>query len=199
MGLIPVAAGDIAAIVTTLEMRDRPRPRPMPATPLRLVKWVRPDLDNYRTLFRRVGARWLWYSRLTMPDERLIALIHDPATEIYAVIDRAGIEVGMVELNFRKADACEIAYFALIPELTGQRHGRWMMAETLARAWRPGVNRVWLHSCTLDHPSAINFYRACGFVAVSRTIETFADPRLIGVLPVDAAPQIPLLDAETRQ
>lgn len=99
----------------------------------------------------------------------------------------------MVELDFRQPAACEISYFGLVPELAGQGHGRWLMAETLARAWNRGVERVWLHTCTLDHPGALGFYRAQGFVAIKRTIETFPDPRTSGVLPRDAAPQIPLL------
>ena len=73
------------------------------------------------------------------------------------------------------------------------------MAETLARAWRPGITRVWVHTCTLDHPSALGFYRAQGFTAIARTVETFADPRITGLLPVDAAPQIPLLDPTKRR
>lgn len=99
----------------------------------------------------------------------------------------------MVELDLRTAGACEIGYFALVPDLAGRGLGRWLMAETLARAWRPGIERVWLHTCTLDHPSALNFYRAQGFVAIRRTVETFADPRALGLLPTDAAPQIPYL------
>ncbi len=55
------------------------------------------------------------------------------------------------------------------------------------------MERVWLNTCTLDHPSALGFYRAQGFAAVARTIETFPDPRAIGLLPTDAAPQIPYL------
>jgi GNAT superfamily N-acetyltransferase len=99
----------------------------------------------------------------------------------------------MVELDFRQPATCEISYFALIPELAGQGFGRWLMAETLARAWTKGIARVWLHTCTLDHPSALNFYRAQGFTAIQRTIETFADPRITGHLPPETAPQIPLL------
>jgi hypothetical protein len=57
---------------------------------------------------------------------------------------------------------------------------------------------VWLHTCTLDHPSALGFYRAQGFTPVGRTIETFADPRVLGVLPPDAAPQVPLLARRQR-
>ena len=190
MALIPVDATEVATIVTTLEMRERPRPRPMPPAPLSLVAWVKPDPAKYRTLFARVGAPWLWFSRLVMSDEMLTAIIHDPAVSVFAVVDRAGIEVGLLELDHRQAGECEIAYFGLIPELAGQGHGRWLMAQALMRAWTASVERVWVHTCTLDHPSALNFYRRQGFTAIGRAIETFVDPRALGLLTEDAAPQI---------
>lgn len=193
MALIPVANDVLATIVTTLEMRRRPPLRPIPGSHFRLVRWERPAIDRYRTLFARVGAPWLWFSRLVMAEPALSAILDDPLIQVHAVIDPAGIEVGMVELDFRQPAACEISYFGLVPELAGQGHGRWLMAETLARAWTKGVERVWLHTCTLDHPGALGFYRAQGFVAIKRTIETFPDPRTSGVLQRDAAPQIPLL------
>lgn len=188
-----VAPGDVAGIVTRLVMATRPRPAPIPPAPLRLVRWASPVPDKYRALFRRVGEPWLWYSRLLLEDAALLAIIGDPAVEIYAAIDRAGIEVGMVELDLRQPGTCEIAYFALVPALTGQQLGRWLMAETLARAWRKGIAEVWLNTSSLDHPSALNFYRASGFRAVGRAIETFPDPRLTGLLPREAAPHIPLI------
>jgi GNAT superfamily N-acetyltransferase len=194
VSLTPVAAGELAAIVTSLEMRERPRARPLPASSFRLTRWASPSLAAYRTLFTRVGAPWLWFSRLMLDDSALGAIIGDPAVEIYAVVDRAGIEIGMLELDFRVAGECEIGFFGLITELSGKGHGRWLMAETLARAWRPSISRVWVHTCTLDHPSALNFYRAQGFVAFARAVEIFADPRLLGVLPRDAAPHVPLFD-----
>jgi len=193
MGLTVVADDEIATVVTTLAMTERPRPRPLPASRLRLVAWPEPAAAAYRALFRRIGTPWLWYSRLVLDDAALAAIIGDPAVAVFAAVDPAGIEVGFVELDFRTPDTAQIAYFGLIPELAGQGHGRWLMAETLARAWRPGVERVGVATCTLDHPRALGFYRAQGFVAVRRTIETFADPRVAGTLPRDAAPQIPYL------
>ncbi|WP_042467586.1 GNAT family N-acetyltransferase, partial [Sphingomonas sp. FUKUSWIS1] len=177
MALIPVADDVLATIVTTLEMPRKPPLRPMPTSRLRLLRWERPTLEGYRALFARVGSRWLWFSRLAMDDAALAAILRDPGIAVHAVIDPAGIEVGMLELDLRRTGACEISYFGLIPELAGQGHGRWLMAETLARAWTRGVERVWLHTCTLDHPNALGFYRAQGFVATRRTIETFPDPR----------------------
>ncbi|WP_404370929.1 GNAT family N-acetyltransferase [Sphingomonas sp. MMS24-J45] len=193
MVLTPVRDEEVATIVTTLEMRTRPPLRPLPPSPLRLVAWDRPSVEKYRALFRRVGAPWLWFSRLVMADVQVLQIIHDPKVAIFAAVDHAGIEVGMLELDFRESGQCEISYFALIPELAGKGLGRWLMAEALARAWVKDIERVWVHTCTLDHPSALNFYRAQGFVAIKRTVETFPDPRLSGHLPPDAAPHIPLL------
>lgn len=193
MGLIPVADTQVATIVTTLEMTARPPLRPMPDSHLRLVAWERPAPAKYRRLVARVGAPWLWFSRLVMDDVRLSAIIHDPDVAIFAVVDPAGIEVGMLELDFREPTACELSYVALVPELTGQGHGRWLMAQALQLAWVRWIKRVWVHTCTLDHPRALGFYRASGFVPVKRTVETFDDPRATGVLPADAAPHVPLL------
>jgi GNAT superfamily N-acetyltransferase len=193
VALTPVPPREVATVVTTLEMRARPPLRPAPDAPLRLVRWRAPTREAYRALFARVGAPWLWFSRLSMPDARLDAILRSTATEVYAVADRTGIEVGLLELDFARAGECKIAYLGLIPELAGQGLGRWLMHQALTLGWRPDVTRVWVHTCTLDHPRALGFYRTSGFVAVKRTIETFVDPRLDGTLPPSAAPHIPLL------
>lgn len=193
MPLEPVPAGRVATIVTSLEMLARPKLRPLPASPLQLVRWPAPDLAKYRALFRRVGEPWLWFSRLVMADAELRAIVGDPRVQVFAVIDRAGIEVGMLELDFREREICELAYFGLVPELAGQGHGRWLMAQALALAWTADVRRVWVHTCSLDHPSALGFYRAQGFVPYARAIETFADPRVTGHLSEGAAPHVPLI------
>jgi GNAT superfamily N-acetyltransferase len=193
VGLIPVADSQLATVVTTLEMRERPRPRPLPPSPLRLVRWDRPSPDKYRTLFRRVGAPWLWFSRLAMTDAALLEIVHHPAVCVFAALDRQGIEVGMVELDRRDPGGCALAYFGLVPELVGQGNGRWLMAHALGLAWQGGTTLLRVNTCTLDHPRALGFYQASGFVPVQRTIETFDDPRVLGLLPADAAPHVPLL------
>ena len=192
--LTPIAPGELAAVVTSLEMRERPKPRPLPASPLRMVRWKEPQVEAYRILFRRVGAPWLWFSRLLLDDAALAAIIRDPGVEISAVVDRAGIEIGLLELDFRTAGECEIAFFGLVPELAGKGHGGWLMTQALMLGWRKHVTRMWVHTCTLDHPAALEFYRRHGFVPYARAIESFADPRLLGVLPREAAPQVPLID-----
>ena len=195
MALTQVAPGQVAAVVTHLEMRDRPRPAPVPPAPFALVRWKRPDLGKYRLLFERVGAPWLWFSRLVIEDDALAVIVHDGRVEVFAVTDRQGLEIGMLELDFRQAGACELAFFGLIPELTGKGHGRWLMAQAVSLGWRRGVEMLKVHTCTLDHPAALGFYRRAGFVPIKREIEVFDDPRLRSWLPREAAPQIPLLDS----
>ncbi|WP_347270755.1 GNAT family N-acetyltransferase [Rhizorhabdus histidinilytica] len=194
MPLTEVPPHMVATVVTSLEMLERPRPRPAPNAPFRLARWKTPSTDKYRALFRRIGEPWLWFSRLVMTEAELAAIIGDPDVEIHAVEDRHGIEIGLLELDFRRRGEAEIAFFGFIPELAGKGHGNWLMAQALALGWRKDVERMWVHSCTLDHPGALGFYRRHGFVPFARAVETFADPRLAGVLPREAAPHVPLFD-----
>ncbi|CAN5449690.1 GNAT family N-acetyltransferase [soil metagenome] len=193
MSLTPVDSRQIATIVTHLEMRERPRPAPIPPSPFRLVPWKTPALEKYRALFRRVGEPWMWFSRLVMPDADVVAIIHNPAVEVYAVCDAQGIEVGMIELDFRAMPDCELSFFGLITPLAGHGHGRWMIAQARSLAWRKGVERFWVHTCTLDHPSALNFYIKSGFTPYAREVEIFDDPRLKGTMPRESSPHIPIL------
>jgi GNAT superfamily N-acetyltransferase len=190
-GLIPVPAGHVAAVVTFLEMTERPALARSVAAPFRLEAWFAFDADRYRALFRRVGARWLWFSRLAMTDTEL----RERAGEIHSVIDKAGQEVGIVELDFRTQATCHIRFLGLVPELAGRGHGPWLFEETLRRAWANGIERVEVHTCSLDHPAALSAYLKAGFRAVGRAFESFPDPRLAGVLPREAAPTIPLIEA----
>lgn len=188
MGLIDVPAGHVGAVVTYLEMLDPPPVRARIESPLRLERWDSPDPDRYRRLFERVGARWLWYSRLAMDDATLRTAIG----EVHSVIDPDGEEAGLVELDFPAPGECLIKFLGLVPALAGRGHGSWLFAETLALAWKPGVRRVRVNTCTLDHPAALPAYLKAGFTARRRAFESFPDPRLAGLLPADSAPQVPL-------
>ena len=196
MSYDPLPDSDLAAVVTYLEMRDRPAIEP-PRSTLDLKRITNPSTERYRELFRLVGAPWLWFSRLVMEDAKLAEIIQNPNVELFAVQDGNGRDVGMLELDFRQAGECELAFVGLLPELSGLGHGRWLLEEAVRRAWRDSVDRVHVHTCTLDHPAALAAYRRAGFTPFKRAIERFPDPRLLGILPADCAPQIPLLGTPT--
>lgn len=191
--LIDVPAGSVASIVTYLEMTERPRPKPGSAlVPLQLVPVTDPDLQQYRTLFRAVGGPWLWFSRLMLDDDALRARLTAPGIALYTVQLRKQ-DVGLLELDFSQEGEVEIGFFGLMPQLTGKGAGSWLMSQALALAWAKKPRRVWLHTCSLDHPKALSFYLKHGFRAYARKVEIAPDPRLSGLLPEDVAPHVPLI------
>lgn len=196
LGYLDLPPGRLATLVTFLEMTAPPKPRALPPRPeLELRLWRRPAPAAYRRLFRRVGEPWLWFSRLLLADEALAAVIHHPRVEIF-VLARSGVDIGFAELDFRTAGQCELAFFGLVPEAIGTGAGRWLMTHVLERAWRPGVSRVWVHTCHFDHPGALAFYTRSGFRPFKLAIEVFEDPRLSGLLPSTAAPHVPLVSSQ---
>lgn len=190
-GYTDIPAGKIAAVVTYLEMRGKP-PLTEPPGAGRTLDPIGADLARYRDLFRRVGAPWLWFSRLAMAPERLSALLAHPAVEAYALRDPSG-DIGLLELEFRPAGECRLAFLGLVPEAIGRGAGRHLMNEAIRRAFSAPVGRFHVQTCSLDHPAALAFYLRSGFVPYRRAVEVADDPRLAGHLPREAAPHVPVI------
>jgi GNAT superfamily N-acetyltransferase len=191
-GYTDLPAGTIAAVVTYLEMREPPAaPPPAPAAGWSLAP-LSGDLDRYRTLFGRVGESWLWFSRLVMSDAGLRSILGDPRVKAFA-LHEDGCDLGLLELDFRQPGECELSFFGVVPEAIGRGFGRVLMAEALRRAWDAPIKRLWVHTCTLDHPRALGFYMRSGFRPYKRAVEIADDPRLKGYLPPAAAPHMPPL------
>ena len=191
-GYTELAPGKIASVVTYLEMLERPVPPQESSFKVRLRRVERPSLEWYRTLYRKVGSQWLWFSRLEMTDDQLAKLLYRPTNEMF-IAEHEDKEVGMAELDRSDPPNVEITFFALYPEAIGKGLGRPLMEEILTRAWIGATTRIWLHTCTLDAPAALTFYIKCGFRPYKRAIEVADDPRLCGILPQDAAPQVPII------
>jgi GNAT superfamily N-acetyltransferase len=187
-------AGQIAAVVTHLEMRARPQLRREHTKPgeFALRRMAKPALPEYREIYRRVGEEWLWFSRLAMDDETLKTIIHDPAVEVH-VLRHRGRDEGILEIDFRKFPEAEISFLGVVGTLIGKGAGRYLMNRALEIAWNRAPKRVTIHTCTLDHPRALEFYLKTGFAPYSRSVEIADDPRLAGILPRQAAPQVPVI------
>src|SRR3712207_3508451 len=121
MTLTPLPPGHVGAVVTYLEMRERPPLRPLPVSPLRLDRGREPEPGRYGVLFARVGSPWFWYARLARDGRRL----RSEMGEVHAVVSRSGVEVGMLELDFGTRGLCRIRFLGLVPELAGRGHGKW--------------------------------------------------------------------------
>jgi GNAT superfamily N-acetyltransferase len=88
-----------------------------------------------------------------------------------------GVPAGYAELDGRVEGEIELAYFGLVPDFIGQRLGPWLLDWAVRRAWI-GARRVWVHTCTLDHPGALAMYERAGFVRFKTEVEIADDPRV---------------------
>ena len=116
----------------------------------------------FRYLYAEVGRDYRWRDRLTWTDEQCAAHLANPAVSIW-VLYADGAPAGYFELNKQSDDSVEIAHFGLMCEFIGRALGKQMLSAAADRAWSLGASRVWLHTCTLDNPSALPNYLARGF------------------------------------
>ncbi len=188
-----VPPGKVAAVITYLQMVQRPPARPGPSQESWTLKEAEfSNLDEYRALFRQVGQDWLWFSRLKLDDAALSEILRHPQYQIYVLTVRDENR-GLLELDLRVEGDAEIVYFGLTSGMLGKGAGRWLMNRALEIAWSRPIRRLWLHTCTFDHPGAVAFYVRSGFEPYRRQVEIADDPRIIGVLPREVAPHVPLI------
>jgi GNAT superfamily N-acetyltransferase len=148
--------------VTYLQAFHRPStelPPPLPS--VRIERLHQPTVQQYRELYNGVGRDYHWTDRNRLEDDVLRAVIQDPAVEIYQLTVR-GRPAGYAELDVRDPQQIELAYFGLFPEFIGQGLGKYFLAWTLRQAWAHRPQRVWVHTCDLDHPAALHNYLKAG-------------------------------------
>jgi GNAT superfamily N-acetyltransferase len=164
MSARPAVVGSIPTLVTYLEMTAPPVRAPLPAPRADLeVRLARqPTRSFYRYLYDAIGRDWTWVVRRLLPDEELERILADPAVEVN-VMWVAGVPAGYAELDRRRPQEVELAYFGLLPEFIGCGLGRWLLDWTVHHAWRRRPRRLWVHTCDLDHPRALAVYQNAGF------------------------------------
>lgn len=154
------------AIVTTyLEMRspDRLRPARCPDARLRIREKKEPDWRFNRDLYFAVGERWLWIDKRGWTDEQWKEYGLSPDLKTFGAYYGDSL-AGYYELRRDHEDGVEIAYFGLLPEFFGRGFGGALLTSAIEEGWRllPAVGRVWVHTCTRDHPRALANYQARG-------------------------------------
>ncbi|MBW4709439.1 GNAT family N-acetyltransferase [Roseobacter sp. YSTF-M11] len=192
-GFHDIPPGKVAMIVTYLEMTSKAVTMDITLPDGVSFRRVTPDLAWYRNIFTRVGALdWLWYGRLMLNDVELGSILNDPKVEVFT-LSRDGQDEALLELDFRSEGSCELAYFGVTGSLIGTGSGRYLMNEAITRAWAQPISRFHVHTCTIDSPQALNFYRRSGFTPVRQAVEIDEDPRVIDILPEHAGPNVPIL------
>lgn len=150
-------------VVTWLEMTspDQLCPAsPVPSSELSIAAEPA-DPEHSRQLYRAVGDRWFWHERLSWSAADWAGWLRE--ADIDTWVARHGSELAGYFQLARNRDEVEIAYLGLLEAFLGRGWGGWLLTRAVQEAWNRGASRVWLHTCTLDHPAALANYRARGF------------------------------------
>ena len=121
-----------------------------------------------RFLYQLVGAEWQWIDKLSWSDDQWRRFAEADDLRPWLALYR-GSPAGYYELQRQDDGNVEIAYFGLAPGFIGKGFGGYLLSQAITSAWDwQGTERVWVHTCTLDHPGALNNYRSRG-MTVYRT------------------------------
>jgi GNAT superfamily N-acetyltransferase len=159
--------------------RDQFRPARTSASHFDLVRVDLACPEFNRFLYASVGAEWWWYSRLGWDYARWLAYLDRSELETWVAYVR-GTPAGYFELERQDGGDIELAYFGVMPSFIGKGIGGALLSSAVLRAWDMGAARVWVHTCTLDHPQACRNYQARGFeiFKVEDAIEDLPDQPL---------------------
>ena len=117
------------------------------------------NFDLNKFFYKQIGKRHQWVDRLIWQDKDWLKYISNENLRTY-IFKRENDLVGYFELIFNNND-CEIAYFGILEEFIGKGYGGFLLSEALKIGFE-SANRIWVHTCSLDHPNAIENYKSRG-------------------------------------
>src|ERR1043165_7622362 len=165
--------------VTTdyLEMLDPRslRPKRSPRSDVTVVRVLPPMPELNRFFYTAVGGDWFWIDRLPWTYQDWFDYLNRAELETW-MLTVGGVPAGYYELEAQPEQHVEIAYFGLLPSFVGQGLGGPLLTCAIERGWAMGAKRVWVHTCTLDHPQAVANYLARGFLLYKEVTRTEAIP-----------------------
>ena len=127
-----------------------------------LVKKTNPDFQLNKFFYKQVGKKHRWVDRLSWSDEKWIKYISNKNLDTYLITEKEDL-AGFFELLYNpELKETEISYFGLLEEYIGKGIGGYALSEAIKKSFEKNIKRVWLHTCTLDHPNALKNYIARG-------------------------------------
>ena len=123
-----------------------------------LVKKIKPDFQLNKFFYKQVGKKHRWIDRLSWSDGKWINYISNKNLETN-IISESDELAGFFELLYNpELKETEISYFGLLEEYIGKGIGGYALSEAIRKSFERNIKRVWLHTCTLDHPNALKNY-----------------------------------------
>lgn len=119
------------------------------------------QFEYNKFLYQFIGGKWSWTDKLSCSDQEWKSYVESDSLRTWVAYSGGAI-AGYFEL-LRDKDDVEIIYFGLTEAFIGKGYGGFLLSEAIKSAWAwEGVKRVWVHTCSLDHPSALDNYLARG-------------------------------------
>jgi len=121
-----------------------------------------PDIQLNKFFYKHVGKDYRWIDRLIWNDNSWINYLENQNIKTYILKDKENL-VGYFETIYDfKEKHTEIAYFGILSEYYGKKYGGYLLSEAIVKSFEKGINRVWVHTCSLDHKNALKNYQARG-------------------------------------
>jgi len=123
------------------------------------------DPENFQLnkfFYKNVGKKHNWVDRLVWTDKNWTEYTSDNKVKTF-IIKKKNDLVGYFELIFHKEpNEVEIAYLGLLEEYQNKKIGSFLLYSAIKKAFLEKPNRVWVHTCSLDHKNALKNYMARG-------------------------------------
>ena len=140
------------------ELKDKKKPSEDYS--LILVDPINFQLNKF--FYKNVGKKHKWVDRLLWSEEQWINYVSNRNVKTY-VLKKKDNFVGFFELIIHlENNEVEIAYFGILEEYQNKKLGSFLLSEAIKKSFKKNINRVWLHTCSLDHKNALNNYIARG-------------------------------------
>ena len=127
---------------------------------LNLIDPINFQLNKF--FYKNIGKKHKWVDRLIWNEQNWIDYVSSEKVKTYVLKNKDDL-VGFFELifHFEKKEV-EIAYFGILEEYQNKKLGSFLLTEAIKKSFDDNINRVWLHTCSLDHKNALNNYIARG-------------------------------------
>ena len=127
---------------------------------LNLLEPTNFQLNKY--FYKNVGRKHKWIDRLVWTETQWIDYVSSEKIETYIFKHKDDL-VGFFELiSHIEKQEVEIAYFGLLEEFQNKKLGSYLLSQAIQKSFKENINRVWVHTCSLDHKNALNNYIARG-------------------------------------
>ena len=152
-----------------LELKDLKNLKTYPINKSRYsVKKIKPDFQLNKFFYKQVGKKHRWIDRLSWSDEKWVNYISNQNLETYVISEKNDL-AGFFELLYNpELKETEISYFGLLEEYIGKGIGGYALSIAIKKSFEKQIKRVWLHTCTLDHPNALKNYIARGMTVFKK-------------------------------